>query len=559
MGKSVVFCDLHSHMKSDALSSSGWQAAEYETKEHRGNMLLARKGSHAGAVTLSLGLVGWHRIYLCLLHIESKTVTYFKLDADRCHYPVYSRSSEKSWGSYEYVEEVFWKCADLTGQNLTVEHHNEFSSALVWIRCEAMSEQEISDYKKESGSKENKRLHVTIDPGIYDDHIFGSISDYSLMINALADSDVLFASQDVSLQHTGYKTEQEEKKQGEIYREMIGCAHDLGIALYAANRMNLANFGIPHNHIKPIRFVDEHPEFNQVNRRGKVLKGAMSYAFDEVREYQVNWLTEKVRAGFDGVSLIFTRGIHIAFEEPVKRAFEKRYPGVNPCELPAAEKRLNSVWGEFMTVFMRKLRASLDDLAAQENREKPKISVHVYYDFESNKNFGLDIEAWAREGLIDSVISSNMTHYEDLENCMKAENPSEIDLDKLSEKLNEVSVLRRRHGNEVENICANISKYREVTDRHNVRLFCELPWEGGRPSLYLNAAKRMYEAGADGISAWDSNFRIPVLPVWNITKKIGHKEQIDQMLSENDDYGKLYRLLSLDGHDISEYHQNWRG
>jgi len=290
-----------------------------------------------------------------------------------------------------------------------------------------------------------------------------------------------------------------------------------------------------------------------------VLKGAMSYAFDEVREYQVNWLTEKVRAGFDGVSLIFTRGIHIAFEEPVKRAFEKRYPGVNPCELPAAEKRLNSVWGEFMTVFMRKLRASLDDLAAQENREKPKISVHVYYDFESNKNFGLDIEAWAREGLIDSVISSNMTHYEDLENCMKAENPSEIDLDKLSEKLNEVSVLRRRHGNEVENICANISKYREVTDRHNVRLFCELPWEGGRPSLYLNAAKRMYEAGADGISAWDSNFRIPVLPVWNITKKIGHKEQIDQMLSENDDYGKLYRLLSLDGHDISEYHQNWRG
>ncbi len=273
----------------------------------------------------------------------------------------------------------------------------------------------------------------------------------------------------------------------------------------------------------------------------------------------MNWLTEKVRAGFDGVSLIFTRGIHIAFEEPVKRAFEKIYPGVNPCELPAADKRLNGVWCEFMTAFMRKLRASLDDLAAQENRERPKINVHVYYDIESSKNFGLDIETWAKEGLIDSVIASNMTHYEDLDNCMKADNPSEIDLEKLSEKLNDVPILRRRHGNEVENICGNIAKYREVTDRYNVRLFCDLPWEGGRPSLYLNAAKRMYEAGADGISAWDSNFRIPVLPVWNSTKKIGHKEQIEQMLAENDDYGKLYRMISLDGHDISEFQQNWRG
>ncbi len=272
MEKNSVFCDLQSLMKPDALSSSGWQAAEYETKEHKGNMLLARKGSHAGAVTLSLGLNGWHRINLCLLHIESKTVTYFKLDSDRCHYPIYSRSSEKGWGSYEYVEEVFWKCADLTGQNLTVEHHNEFSSALVWIRCEAMSEQEVAEYKNEFCNKENKRLHACIDPGIYDDHVFNSISDYGLMINALADSDVLFASQDVSLQHTGYETEQEEKRQEEIYREMIGCAHDLGIALYAANRMNLANFCIPYNHIKPIRFVGEHPEFNQVNRRGKLSK-----------------------------------------------------------------------------------------------------------------------------------------------------------------------------------------------------------------------------------------------------------------------------------------------
>jgi len=129
----------------------------------------------------------------------------------------------------------------------------------------------------------------------------------------------------------------------------------------------------------------------------------------------------------------------------------------------------------------------------------------------------------------------------------------------LSEKLETAVVLRRRHGNEVEKICENIPKFREITDRYHVRLFSELPWERGKPSIYLDAAKRMYAAGADGLSAWDSNYRIPVLPVWNVTKKLGHREGIDQMLAENNDDGKLYRVLSIDGHDISEYHQNWRG
>ncbi|HOP11498.1 MAG TPA: hypothetical protein PK629_08400 [Oscillospiraceae bacterium] len=559
MKEPIIFCDLKSRVISGTISPSGWRAVDYEIGDYKGNMLLARKGSDAGAMMLSLGLHGWHRIYLCLLHIENRTTTYFKLDSDRCHYPVYSRASEKGWGPYEYVEEVFWKCADLTGQNLTIEHHNEFSSALVWVRCEPMSEQEVADHKEMFIGKETKRLYTYVDPGIFHDYNFKSIQEYGLMINAMADSDIRFASQDVSLQYTGYESEEETENKDAACREMVNCAHKFGIQLYAANRMNLANFCTPFNNHKAIRFVDEHPEFNQVNRCGKVIDGAMSYAYEAVRQYQVNWLTDRVKAGFDGVSLVFTRGIHVAFEEPVKQLFEQRYPGVNPCELPVADERLNGVWCAFMTGFMRELRVSLDELAVRENRKKPKICVHVYYDVEGSKNFGLDVETWAREGLIDSVIQSNMTHFEDLGGCMKTDQPSVIDLEKLSEKLKTQVVLRRRHFNEVENICKDIPKFKEIADRYHIRVYSELPWERERPSIYLDAAKRMYAAGADGIAAWDSNFRIPVLPVWNITKKLGHKEEIDRMLAENDDYGNLYRVLSIDGHDISEYHQNWRG
>lgn len=556
-GKSVQFCDLKSRVVSGTLSQKGWKAVDYEIADYKGNMLVARKGEQAGAIALKLDLQGWHRIFLCILHIESKTSTYFSLDEDHCHTPVYSRSHDKNWGAYEYVEEVFWKCADLSGQNLTVEHHDAFSSALVWVRCEPMDNSEVEQVQSDF-SADTKRLFAFIDPGIYNDHSFSRTEDYSFMLNAMKDSDVLLAAQDVSLQHSGYKTEEEESRQTLIYREMTDYARKLGIKLYASNRMNLANFCIPYN-FRHTRFVDEHPEWNQVNRCGKTINGALSYAFEEVQDYVAGWLTQRVRAGFDGVSLIFTRGIHIAFEEPVQKAFALRYPGINPNELPVTDARLNGVWGDFMTQFMRKLRHSLNGVATEQKREKPGISVYTYFDFDNSRHFGLNIETWARESLIDSVVQANMTHFEDLDGCMKDDDPSLIDLTKYREKLKTSVILRRRHGNEVEGICANIPKYRAINDPYNIRLFSDLPWEGGRPSLYLEAAQKMYAAGADGIAAWDSNYRIPVLPVWNITAKIGHQAQIDEMLAQNDDYGKLFRVLSIDGHDISEYQQNWRG
>lgn len=556
-GKSIHFFDLKSRVVSGTLSQEGWKAIDYEVADHKGNMLMARKGNHAGSVTLQLGLQGWHRIFLCLLHFESKTSTYFSLDTDHCHTPVYSRSPEKNWATYEYVEEVFWKCTDLSGQNLTVEHHDAFSSALVWVRCEPMDSTEVEQHQRDFGP-DTKKLFAFIDPGIYNDHSFSRTEDYSFMVNAMKDSDVLMAAQDVSLQHTGYESEEEQQRQTLIYREMTGCAHQLGIKLYASNRMNLANFSLPYV-FDHIRFVDEHPEWNQVNRCGKTINGAMSYAYEEVQDYIVGWLTERVRAGFDGVSLLFTRGIHIAFEEPVQKAFALRYSGINPNELPVTDARLNGIWGDFMTQFMRKLRHSLNGVAAEQKREKPGISISSYFDFDSNKHYGLDIETWAREKLIDSVIQANMTHFEDLDGCMKDDDSSQIDLKKYTEKLKTSVIVRRRHGNEVEGICANIPRYRAITDRYNIRLFSDLPWEGGRPSLYLEAAQKMYEAGADRIAAWDSNARIPVLPVWNITAKIGHQAQIEEMLAQNNDYGNLFRVLSIDGHDISEYQQNWRG
>ena len=69
---------------------------------------------------------------------------------------------------------------------------------------------------------------------------------------------------------------------------------------------------------------------------------------------------DMVNLGFDGISLIFIRGIHIGFDEPVIERLKEFYPDVNPYLLPMADSRLNGVWCEFMNEFTTKLRNKVE-------------------------------------------------------------------------------------------------------------------------------------------------------------------------------------------------------
>jgi hypothetical protein len=148
-------------------------------------------------------------------------------------------------------------------------------------------------------------------------------------------------------------------------------------------------------------------------RNGATLK-VCSYAYDEVQDYMVSQLVGFMDYGFDGVSLIFHRGAHIGFEEPVIRRFAELYPDVDPFVLPAADERLNGVWSDFMTTFMRKLRNALD--AASDRHLK--INVITDYTPATSKLFGLDVERWAKEHLIDQVLQTIMETFEDLDGCL---------------------------------------------------------------------------------------------------------------------------------------------
>jgi hypothetical protein len=65
--------------------------------------------------------------------------------------------------------------------------------------------------------------------------------------------------------------------------------------------------------------------------------------------------------GFDGVHLIFNRGQHLLFEEPVAARFRAKYGAADICRLPLDDPRLVDVRSEILLEFLQKLRQARTD------------------------------------------------------------------------------------------------------------------------------------------------------------------------------------------------------
>lgn len=585
---SILISDLASsaipneHVSSKR-SRKHWQAIRYETAGVQGTMLLAGQETSPSPVTITLRLKGWHRIYVCLAHIGGLMYTYLKLTGDRCsHGVIPGRMNTLGWSPTEHVEESFWRCADLTGKNLILSKPvscEPSSSALVWVRCVPMSDGDVAAYETDESRTDTRILHAHFDTDFIGNDALAGVDDYLVKLQSLRGSDVKICSQEVCFDQSGYyddepaddvgykvssriRTERARKFhpiRGEVYRTMVDYAHETGILLYAAQRMNIASFDFPFGspHYR-VRFCDEHPEYAIVTRDGRRI-AEPSYAYPEVQDYAIQTLLDAYQYGFDGVTLIWTRGIHIGFEQPVVDRVLENHPGIAPCTLPASDERLHCVWCEIFTIFMRKLRAALDDAAKKAARPSPGINVDVFCDIRLGKHAGLDVENWVKEGLVTGVIQDNMVHFENLTDCMSDDNPALIDMDKYRLQLGQRVILRRRHGNEVAANLMAIAPFAALR-QHGVDVFHAMPWEHSvPPAEFLRLAKDMYANDASGLHLWDCNGRVRYLPEWNVQRKLGHRDELDRFGNEESAYRTVHRVLRWNDLDISYASPNWRG
>ncbi len=202
-------------------------------------------------------------------------------------------------------------------------------------------------------------------------------------------------------------------------RVVIEYAHEVGLELWASDRIS---------HTYPLgaycdnfsnTFHRKHYGERVANRDG-TLRNTMSLAYPAFRDFKIRALVEQARYGIDGIYIDFLRfDPVVGFEAPIVDSFQAVY-GKNPRN--PAMSDTDAEWlahkASFVTGFLRELRAALAPVERERGARIPIATQVFAVRNYSNGRFadasmhnGLDIQAWAREGLVDIVAPSTTRNY----------------------------------------------------------------------------------------------------------------------------------------------------
>ena len=262
-----------------------------------------------------------------------------------------------------------------------------------------------------------------------------------------------------------------------------------------------------------VPFWVEYPEWRCQDRDGNTVP-RLSMAYPEVRRFYIRLFEELAGYGVKGVQTIYTRRPpFVPFEPPVIEAFKREY-GIDPRELPddpehrnfiyTNDERLERHWAGYVTTFMRALRAALDPYRAPDGG-RVEVVANVMHDREKNRIGGLDLRTWALEGLVDILAPYTGGDGSQL-----------VEYDYFRAVIDATSCVF----------------YEDVTPR-------TMPGKD-----YAEHARRAYQGGAAGLTFWDSGTRVMNKTQWHAVRRLGHREDLDQMAQQPEAYN-LHPLKRL--------------
>ncbi len=568
----IVFSNLNEIVKNpDAISNrpseDRWCVMPYETAAVSGNALMTTYTGAPKDVVLAPRLTGWHKIFVSSIRMVGDFWLLMKLDNEDHFMTIHDsyETAPEAHSTNETVEEQFWCCADMTGRDIWLRKHRsniDSISTLVWLRFVPMTEEEVEEYKDYVKPDGRRNMHVHYDNDT-NDHYGTATEEDTVMINyTVKDSDAKICTQeclddvyedeaydetDRALQartlHYNSECRAAARRMDEIVKERADLMHKLGVKLYAGYRTSVAAGSPPYVPLLSNVFLKKHPEYSCYTRDGR-RTGILSYVYPEVRQYSIDFLKRAVARGYDGVSLICHRGIHMAFEQPVVDEVARRHGGLDARRLPMNDSRLLDVWGMFFTEFVRDLRDQLD---AQEGRHVP-INVITGFSPECSRHLGVDIEMLCKAGVIDHFCAEAMDMYEaHTASCMDEDGL--IDLEKYKEVLKKSIVVGRIYWDNRDRLNDGIPKFAEISKKYGVEFFA-----GMSPNGFVTAPKRierinqLRELGAENFSFFNfchdgARIRPIVYAV-----KTGREKNYPEFYTPH-----FYRVLSLGGVDISTY------
>ena len=541
----IYVTDLERCQPADRLSPDGgfrrWHTIPYEAEGFSGVMLKAGPETRAPEVRYPLSMTGWYAISIGIhpTSEEGLPQALVKLSGD----DTYSVLTWDTGGHHlrrKQLQEIFWKVADLNGQAVDfcqlarrIDPGDGFGSVqcggvrIAYIKLVPLTPTEVDALHTEQQEGGHRCLFAHNDS--HGPHFLyrpTSAEELRREIEAYRDTDfsrMYWESGSGDVLHYPTKIGRTpdipditefarvgDRLVAESWRSYLKAGldpfaialehtHAIGLEFHAAYRLAGWTYPPPLDHNFRGGYYQNHPELHCVDRDGKHLP-RLSYAFRETQDYCLALLREMAQYPIDGICLLFNRRPpYIAYEAPLFEAFATAH-GSDPRELADTDPTWLEFCGGVMTDFMRRVREEMDAMTREQGRgRRIEVSACVLGLEEENRYFGLDVAAWAKEGLIDVLIP-----YSPAPLAM----PTEEDTWSSPSQLQ--PFVRATQGTS----CVLAPN---VMPRHQ------------SPEDFRRNAYMLYGAGADHLFFWDCagpGGRANYQPMWNVLRRLGHREEI---------------------------------
>ena len=557
-GKPIILSDMSQATPKSALTfdvrrKRQWKVLDYETKDGlKGNSISCTPDTGAPPVTLKLNQKGWFAVYVGLggmgrFAFGQESEARIKLTNDVTY------QHRRYSGARDDIDEVFFKVADLTNQNLEIAQMrmaakmdvsapsvNPRHTVIMYVKLIPLTEKEIAWVKAERERKDTKKLIATLDAFSwihqnfpttkeefledfehYRDSDFGTLSWQIIggdLVNYKSKLGTIVGelSDDPARTGDGYVTQSIKKfiERGESHTQLaIQAARSMNKRITIGFRAQAWQTPPAFEDYFSSRFYRDHPEWRAYDRDGTPAM-RMSYAVPQVREHIYGIIREVLAFQPDGIEIIYFRGLPLMlWEDAFSNQFKAKY-GADAKQVPENDPRLYELRGEIMTGFMRDLRRILDEVQQKQGRkERYELTTSVVHNELDNKKYGLDVERWVKEGLIDKIGIFPAAFHTDTS--------KPVDLDWF----------------------AKITKGTK-TGFYPLMI-------GWRLSSYQDAIKEAqlsYQKGAGGLIFWDPfptgmyaprppalgrHYQRAINTYWSLVSRMGHTEDLAKMESEN--------------------------
>ena len=285
------------------------------------------------------------------------------------------------------------------------------------------------------------------------------------------------------------------------FRVAAEFSREIGLEFHACYRLGWRPFywPPPFDEYNDGGFYDKHPELRCQGRDGQPAPG-ISFVFPETHDYVLSLVDEMAAYPIDGISILYNRQPpFLEYEGPAVDGFRNQY-GEDPRNLNTSDPRWLSYRSRYLTIFMRRLRETLQTAARRRSQTRPlPVTAWVFGSAQENLLHGIDIQTWVAEKLVDTLVP-----YTSAKNLFSFEPAWEDPRD--------------------------VAYWIKLTQGTNCQLALNVMPRNLESEQYLRKAKMLYGAGVEQLAFWDT--AIAGGKAVETLRRLGHKQEIGDWLAE---------------------------